>query len=800
MIDFEDFLPQMDNESDFLPILTDDEIDENEKVELKEEVPVLALRNSVIFPGVIMPITVGRDTSLRALKLANKTDKLIAVFTQTDPKTEDAEFEDLYEIGTVARIMKMLKMPDGSSTVILQGVKRIKFVAPISEEPFLLAKVELDIETKPKLNKEFRALASTIKDLSKEVIKKSSNIPSEALMVLKNIKNRFFLINFTATNLNINVAEKQGLLNFDNLELRANKVLEFLQNEIQMLDLKNKIQRKTRVEIEKQQKDYFLHQQLKNIQDELGQESPSKDYDRLMARSAKIKWTKKVKEIFNKEAKKLQRINPSAPDYSITLNHLELMLDLPWGVYSKDNKDLKKSKEILDKEHYGLDKIKDRIIEYLAVLKLKGDLKSPILCFIGPPGVGKTSLGKSIAAAMNRKYIRMSLGGLHDESELRGHRKTYIGAMPGRVLQSIKKVKTANPVFILDEIDKIGQGFRGEPSSALLEILDPEQNATFYDNYLETEFDLSKVMFIATANSYATIQPALRDRMEIIDLSGYSIEEKIEIAKKHLIPQQLKMHGVKTAQLKFSKEVIVKIIDGYTRESGVRSLERKIASVIRAIAKKITFEEEYNPSISLTELEELIGKSRFDREKYLNDNPPGVAVGLAYTTVGGDILFIEANKTEGKGLLKLTGNLGDVMKESAMLALSYLKANASDFGLDAKEIDKSNVHIHVPEGGTPKDGPSAGITLLTTLVSLFTNRKVKPFLAMTGEITLRGKVLPVGGIKEKVLAAKRSGIKEIIMCKVNERDVEEIKAEYIKGMKFHFVEEMKDVVKLALVK
>ena len=800
MIDFEDFLPQMDNESDFLPIITDDEIDENEKVELKEEVPVLALRNSVIFPGVIMPITVGRDTSLRALKLANKTDKLIAVFTQTDPKTEDAEFEDLYEIGTVARIMKMLKMPDGSSTVILQGVKRIKFVAPISEEPFLLAKVELDIETKPKLNKEFRALASTIKDLSKEVIKKSSNIPSEALMVLKNIKNRFFLINFTATNLNINVAEKQGLLNFDNLELRANKVLEFLQNEIQMLDLKNKIQRKTRVEIEKQQKDYFLHQQLKNIQDELGQESPSKDYDRLMARSAKIKWTKKVKEIFNKEAKKLQRINPSAPDYSITLNHLELMLDLPWGVYSKDNKDLKKSKEILDKEHYGLDKIKDRIIEYLAVLKLKGDLKSPILCFIGPPGVGKTSLGKSIAAAMNRKYIRMSLGGLHDESELRGHRKTYIGAMPGRVLQSIKKVKTANPVFILDEIDKIGQGFRGEPSSALLEILDPEQNATFYDNYLETEFDLSKVMFIATANSYATIQPALRDRMEIIDLSGYSIEEKIEIAKKHLIPQQLKMHGVKTAQLKFSKEVIVKIIDGYTRESGVRSLERKIASVIRAIAKKITFEEEYNPSISLTELEELIGKSRFDREKYLNDNPPGVAVGLAYTTVGGDILFIEANKTEGKGLLKLTGNLGDVMKESAILALSYLKANASDFGLDAKEIDKSNVHIHVPEGGTPKDGPSAGITLLTTLVSLFTNRKVKPFLAMTGEITLRGKVLPVGGIKEKVLAAKRSGIKEIIMCKVNERDVEEIKAEYIKGMKFHFVEEMKDVVKLALGK
>lgn len=800
MIDFEDFLPQMDDENDFLPIITDDELDEKEKIELKDEVPVLALRNSVIFPGVIMPITVGRDTSLRALKQANKTDKLIAVFTQTDASIEDASFDDLYEYGTVAKIMKMLKMPDGTSTVILQGAKRIKFVAPVSEEPFLSAKVELAIETKPKQDKEFKALTSTIKDLSKEVIKKSSNIPSEASMVLKNIKNRFFLINFTATNLNINVAEKQQLLNFDHLELRAHKVLELLQNEIQMLDLKNKIQRKTRVEIEKQQKDYFLHQQLKNIQDELGQESPSKEYDRLMEKATKMKWSKTAKSNFEKEAKKLQRINPNAPDYSITINHLELMLDLPWGIYSKDNKDLKKSKRILDQEHYGLDKIKDRIIEYLAVLKLKGDLKSPILCFIGPPGVGKTSLGKSIAAAMNRKYVRMSLGGLNDESELRGHRKTYIGAMPGRIIQSLKKVKTANPVFILDEIDKIGQGFRGDPSSALLEVLDPEQNATFYDNYLETEFDLSKVMFIATANSYATIQPALRDRMEIIDLSGYSIEEKVEIAKKHLIPQQLEMHGVKKDQLKFSKTVIEKIIEGYTRESGVRSLERTIASVIRAIAKKIAFDEDYNETISVADVEEFIGKSRFDRERYLNDNPPGVAVGLAYTTVGGDILFIEANKSEGKGQLKLTGNLGDVMKESAMLALSYIKSNAKTFGLDAKELDKLNVHIHVPEGATPKDGPSAGITLLTTLVSLFTNRKVKPYLAMTGEITLRGKVLPVGGIKEKVLAAKRSGIKEIIMCKVNEKDVDEINKTYIKGVKFHFVENMDDVVELALVK
>ncbi len=798
-MDFDDFLPPMPEESDFLPIITDDELDEKEKIVLKDEIPVLALRNSVIFPGVIMPITVGRDTSLKALKNANKTDKLIAVFTQTDKNTEEATFDDLFEVGTVARIMKMLKMPDGSSTVILQGVKRIKFINKIYEEPFLKAHVELAIEKKPKQNKEFKALTSTIKDLSSEVIKKSHNIPSEASMVLKNIKNRFFLINFTATNLNIGVSEKQILLDFDDLELRATKVLELLQNEIQMLDLKNKIQKKTRVEIEKQQKDYFLHQQLKNIQDELGQESPSKDYDRLMKRAFKMKWKKSVKDHFDKEAKKLQRINPNVPDYSITLNHLELMLDLPWGIYSKDNKDLKKSKRILDQEHYGLDKIKDRIIEYLAVLKLKGDLKSPILCFIGPPGVGKTSLGKSIAKAMNRKYVRMSLGGLHDESELRGHRKTYIGAMPGRVLQSIKKVKTANPVFILDEIDKIAQGFRGDPSSALLEVLDPEQNATFYDNYLETEFDLSKVMFIATANSYATIQPALRDRMEIIDLSGYSIEEKVEIAKKHLIPQQLEMHGIKKSELKFTKPVIEKIIEGYTRESGVRNLERTIASVIRAVAKKITFGEEYNISLSLEDLEKYLGKSRFDRERYLNDNPPGVAVGLAYTTVGGDILFIEANKSEGKGLLKLTGNLGDVMKESAMLALSYIKANAEKFNLDVKDFEKQNIHIHVPEGATPKDGPSAGITLLTTLVSLFSKRKVKPFLAMTGEITLIGKVLPVGGIKEKVLAAKRSGIKEIIMCKVNEKDVEEIKAEYIKGLKFHFVENMDEVVELALV-
>ena len=800
-MDFDDFLsPAEEETNDFLPIVADEDLDDNQEIKLADEIPVLALRNSVIFPGVIMPINVGRDTSLKAIRAANKTDQLIAVFAQIQPNTEDIEFNDLFEIGTVSRIMKILKMPDGSSTVILQGLKRIQFEKEIALEPYLKAKVNLAIEVKPKQNKEFNALASAIKDLSKEVIEKSKNIPSEASMVLKNIKNKFFLINFTATNLNISVTEKQQLLNFDNMELRANKVLEFLQNEIQMLDLKNKIQRKTRIEIEKQQKDYFLHQQLKNIQDELGQESPSKDYDSLMERSKAMKWTDKVREHFAKEAKKLQRMNPSMPDYSVTINHLELMLDLPWGIYSKDNLDLKKSKAILDKEHYGLDKIKDRILEYLAVLKLKGDMKSPILCFIGPPGVGKTSLGKSIAAAMNRQYVRMSLGGLHDESELRGHRKTYIGAMPGRIIQSLKKVKTANPVFILDEIDKIGQGFRGDPSSALLEVLDPEQNSSFYDNYLETEFDLSKVMFIATANAYSTIQPALRDRMEIIDLSGYSIEEKVQIALKHLIPHQLELHGITAKQLKFSKETLEYVIDSYTRESGVRNIERTIASIIRAVAKKIALEEDYAINISINDVNEYIGKPRFERDRYLKDNPAGVAVGLAYTSVGGDILFIEANKAEGKFSLKLTGSLGDVMKESATIALSYLKANAGQFGIDSKEIEQSEIHIHVPEGATPKDGPSAGITLFTTLVSLFSGKKVKPYLAMTGEITLRGKVLPVGGIKEKVLAAKRAGIKEIIMCKMNAKDVEEINAEYITGLTFHYIDNMHELIKLALEK
>ena len=799
-MNFDDqFFVSFEEEGELIPLASDDDLATNEKIEVNDALPILALRNSVIMPGVRMPITVGRDSSLRAVRAAYKKDKLVAVMTQIDAKEEDPNFDDLYEIGTLAKILQLLKMPDGTSMVIMQGVKKIKYISPVSEEPYLKANFETKEDIKPKMDKEFRALISSLKDLAREVIEKSTQIPTEAAVVLKNIKNKFFLINFIASNLNVEVAVKQGLLEIDKVDLRAKKVLEHLNNEIQMLDLKNKIQNKTRNDIEKQQRDYFLSQQMKTIQEELGQENPYKEIESLKARAAKINWPKKVQELFDKELKKVQRTNPAAPDYAISLNHLELLLDLPWGITTKDNLDLKKSKRILDDEHFGLDKIKDRILEYLAVLKLKGDLKSPILCFVGPPGVGKTSLGKSIAKALNRKYVRMSLGGLHDESEIRGHRKTYIGAMPGRLVQNIKKVKTSNPVFILDEIDKVGKDFRGDPSSALLEVLDPEQNSAFYDNYLETEFDLSKVMFIATANQMNTIQPALRDRMEIIHLEGYSVEEKIEIAKKHLIPEQRKMHGLSASHVKLSNKVISAIVELYTRESGVRSLERKIASVMRSIAKRVTLEEEYNVSVKKEDLHTYLGRG-YERERILEGNPAGVAIGLAYTSVGGDILFIESSKYKGKPGLQLTGNLGDVMKESASTALSYLKSHAESLGIDEKVFEELSLHVHVPEGATPKDGPSAGITILSTLASLITGRKVKPYLAMTGEITLRGKVLPVGGIKEKVLAAKRSGIKEIIMCKQNEKDVEDINQSYIKGIKFHFVENMNEVLEIALTK
>lgn len=792
------FLMPLEDEGDLIPIVSDEELENNDKVELKDELPILALRNSVIFPGVRMPITVGRDTSLKAVRAAYKKDKLIAVLAQTEAREEDPSFVDLYNTGTLAKILQLLKMPDGTTTIILQGIKKVELLDGVSEEPYLKGLFETKEDKKPRNSSEFKAMISTMRDLSKEVIEKSPHIPTEASVILNSIKNSFFLINFIANNLNVEVAIKQQLLELKDLNIRATKVLQHLNNEVQMLDLKNKIQSKTRNDIEKQQRDYFLSQQLKAIQEEMGQESPHKELEGMKARAAKMKWPKKVSELFEKELKKIQRTNPAAPEYAIVMNHLELMLDLPWDKTTKDNLDLKKSKTILDEEHYGLDKIKDRILEYLAVLKLKGDLKSPILCFVGPPGVGKTSLGKSIAKALNREYIRMSLGGLHDESEIRGHRKTYIGAMPGRILQSIKKVKSSNPVFILDEIDKVGKDFRGDPSSALLEVLDPEQNSSFYDNYLETEFDLSKVMFIATANSMNTIQPALRDRMEIIQLEGYSVEEKIEIAKKHLIPEQRKMHGLKASQVKLGNPTISAIIERYTRESGVRNLERKIAGVMRSIAKLVTMEEDYKVQVSAKDLDNYLGKG-YEKEKYLNGNPAGVAVGLAYTAVGGDILFIESSKFKGKATLQLTGSLGDVMKESAATALSYLKSNKRSLNLKEGSFDDLSIHVHVPEGATPKDGPSAGITILSTLASLLTNRKVKPFLAMSGEITLRGKVLPVGGIKEKVLAAKRSGIKEIILCHQNQRDVEEINPDYIKGLHFHYVKEMEEVLELALV-
>ncbi|MEZ4979068.1 MAG: endopeptidase La [Chitinophagales bacterium] len=797
-MNFGDQFIAIEEDTEFLPIVSDDEIEENVNIDVNEALPVLALRNSVIFPGVIMPITVGRDTSIKAVRAAYRKDKLIAVLAQTNSKEEDPSFEDLYDVGTLARIIKMLKMPDGTNTVILQGISKLKFIEGVQEDPYMKANFSKIEELKPKLSKEFKALTSTIEDIAKEIIQKSHHIPSEAALVLKNIKNRFFLINFIASNLNVGVAEKQQLLAIDNYELRAHKVLEHLNNEVQMLDLKNKIQDKTRVDIEKQQRDYFLHQQLKAIQEELGQESPAKELEGLNERAAKMKWPEKVAESFQKEYKKLNRTNPAAPEYALIINHLELLLDLPWEISTKDNLDLVKAKKILDAEHSGLDKIKDRILEYLAVIKLKGDLKSPILCFVGPPGVGKTSLGKSISSALGRKYVRMSLGGLHDESEIRGHRKTYIGAMPGRIIQSLKKVKSSNPVFILDEIDKVGKDFRGDPSSALLEVLDPEQNSSFYDNYLESEFDLSKVMFIATANDLASIQPALRDRMEIIQLGAYSVEEKVEIAKKHLIPQQKEAHGLKPEQVKLSKEIITEIVQKYTRESGVRNLERKIAAIMRSLAKRIAMDEQYNIRVSSEDLETYLGVSHFDNEKTIDNNPPGVAIGLAYTAVGGDVLFIESTKFHGKEMVQLTGNLGDVMKESASTAFSFLKAHAAELGLSEDSFKDTTVHLHFPEGGTPKDGPSAGITILSALASLFTGKKVKPFLAMTGEISLRGKVLPVGGIKEKVLAAKRAGMKELIMCKDNERDVKEMNQNYIKGLKFHFVEEMMDVLHIAL--
>jgi len=795
-------LGNTEDEMEFMPIvpLGEEEMDEQEKGDLPTDIPVIALRNTVLFPNVVLPITVARDKSVKAITDAQNNGKWIGVLAQKDGDKEDPSTDEIYHIGTVAKIVKQIKMPDGNTTIFIMGRMRFKVEEFTQTEPYFRASVSYMEDKFPKDDPEFGALVASLKDQSEQIAQLSPNLPNETSIVLRNIEHQSFLIHFISSNISAKLVEKQMLLEENDVKTRAEKLLQLLQSELQLLELKNEITNKTRADIDKQQREYFLQQQLKSIREELGGEPNDREIKDLQKRAEGAKFSEDAKELFRKNIEKLERMHPSTPDYSVIYNHLDLMLDLPWSTYTEDSYDLKKAQKILDNDHYGMDTIKDRILEYLAVLKLKGDMKSPILCFVGPPGIGKTSLGKSIANSINRKYIRLSLGGLHDESELRGHRKTYIGAMPGRIIQSLRKAKSANPVFILDEIDKIGKDFRGDPSSALLEILDPEQNNSFYDNYLELEFDLSKILFIATANNLGDIQPALRDRLEIIHLTGYSLEEKIEIGKRHLVPKQKELHGLAKQKMKFSDKVLAKIIQEYTRESGVREFDRKLASMMRSIAKKVAMEEKVNETITEQQVEEVLGKPKFINDLYVKGHPPGVAVGLAWTSVGGDILFIETALSKGTGKLDLTGNLGNVMKESASTALSYLKAHAAEYNIEPEKLEKNNVHIHVPEGAVPKDGPSAGITMLSALASAYTGRRLKSYLAMTGEITLRGQVLPVGGIKEKILAAKRAGIKEIILCAQNRKDVEEINKAYIKGLSFHYVSEMKEVLELALLK
>jgi len=794
------FLRTPDEDVDFLPIipLNESDNDADDLIEVSDSLPLLPLRNTVLFPGVVLPITVGRDKSIQAVNEAYKADKLVGVVAQKDSSVEDPTVNDLVRTGTIAKVVKLIKMPDGGTTVIIQGKKRFHIEAITSEEPYFKAAVRLLQEESTPDDADFTALAGSIKDMATQIIQLSPNIPSEASIILKNIENPGFLIHFVSSNLSSEISEKQKLLETENIRLRAELLMNLLQRELQYAELKNKVTSKTRTELDKQQREYFLQQQLKSIREELGGDANELEIQEMKKKAETKKWPKAAKEMFQKGIEKLERMHPSTPDYSVVYNHCDLLLDLPWEEYTVDQYDLKKAKKVLDHDHYGIDKVKERILEYLAVLKLKGDMKSPILCFLGPPGIGKTSLGKSIAAALGRKYVRISLGGLHDESEIRGHRKTYIGAMPGRIIQSIRKVECSNPVIILDEIDKVGSDFRGDPSSALLELLDPEQNHTFYDNYLELEYDLSKVLFIATANNIASIQSALRDRLEIIDLSGYAVEEKVEIAKRHLLSKQKAAHGLEKIPFKISDTVLRKVVEDYTRESGVRELDRQLASIMRSQAKEYALKEKVKATVTAKDVERILGKARYSNDLYKTVNMPGVSVGLAWTAVGGDILFIETSLTDGKGELRLTGNLGNVMKESASTALSYLQANAKKVGIDPEDFQKKNIHLHIPEGAVPKDGPSAGITMLTSLASAFTGRRVKPFLAMTGEITLRGQVLPVGGIKEKILAAKRAGIKEVIMCWQNEKDVQEINSGYIKGMKFHYVKTMQQVLELAL--
>jgi len=796
------FLPDMlDGEGDIIPIISDGDDRDLEDVEVPEVIPVLSLRNTVLFPGVVLPISIGRPRSIQLIKDAYRTDKIVGTVAQKDPDIENPEFNDLHQVGTIGQIVKLLEMPDGSTTAIIQGRKRMILSELVSDDPYFIARVKSIPEKKPeKQSKDFDAIVGSLKDLSLKIIRINPNISPEATFAIKNIENNTYLINFICSNTDIKVQDKQKLLEIDNMRDRGFMLLEFLVQEIQILELKNELQSKVKSDLDQQQREFLLHQQMKTIQNELGGNPVEKEIEEYNKKAQTKKWNDDVRKLFDKELDKLRRLNPAAAEYSVQVNYIQTLLDLPWGEYTEDNLDLQNARQVLDNDHFGLDDVKERILEHLAVLKLKGDLKSPILCLYGPPGVGKTSLGKSIARALGRKYVRMSLGGLHDEAEIRGHRKTYIGAMPGRIIQNIKRAASSNPVFILDEIDKVGQDFRGDPSSALLEVLDPEQNSTFFDNFIELEYDLSRVLFIATANTLSTVSPALRDRMETIEITGYLVEEKLEIAKQHLLPKQLENHGVRVNQLSISNNLMEKIIERYTRESGVRELDKRIAKIVRVTAKNIASGIKYPSALTEQSLAGILGPSIYTRDIYSGNEHAGVVTGLAWTAAGGEILFVETSISKGSGKLTLTGNLGEVMKESAILALEYLKSNAGLLDLPDNFSEKWNVHIHVPEGAIPKDGPSAGITMATSIASAFTQRKVKKYVAMTGEITLRGKVLPVGGIKEKILASKRANIKELILSEENRKDVENIKSIYIKGLKFHYVDTIMDVLELALLR
>ncbi len=790
----------LDEEAEYIPLLSEEEEEDLKKMNIPDVLPILPLRNTVLFPGVVIPITVGRDKSLRLVQEVYKKNKILGAIAQKDSSIDDPDLEDLYQVGTVAQILKILEMPDGSTSVIIQGRKRFRLDDLLTEKPYHVAKITPLEDAEEKPSGEAKAVAAALKDLAIKIIKLSSNIPTEATFAVKNIESPSFLINFLASNSELDLKQKQELLETDTVSKRGFILLENLSKEVQMLELKNDIQTKVKSDLDQQQREYLLHQQMKTIQDELGGSPQDQEVVEFRERGKKKKWNQEVKASFEKELDKLLRLNPATGEYSVQVNYIQTLLDLPWNEYTKDNFNLKRASRILDRDHFGLEKVKDRILEHLAVLKLKGDLKSPILCLVGPPGVGKTSLGKSIAHALNRKYVRMSLGGLHDEAEIRGHRKTYIGAMPGRVVQNLKKVKSSNPVFVLDEIDKVGRDAHGNPASALLEVLDPEQNSTFHDNFLELDYDLSRVMFIATANTTAGINPALLDRMEVIDLSGYIVEEKIEIARRHLIPKQIRNHGLTKKQLSIPPKVLEYIIESYTRESGVRQLDKQIAKLVRVAAKHIAFEDEYPKRLTKDMITEILGSPRYLKDKYAGNTHAGVVTGLAWTATGGEILFVETSLSSGEGKLTLTGNLGDVMKESAVLALEYLKSHSSVFSIDPSLFKKYNVHVHVPEGAIPKDGPSAGVAMMTSIASAFTQRKVRDHSAMTGEITLRGKILPVGGIKEKILAAKRAGITDIAISEENRKDVEEINEIYRRGLEFHYLNEISELMEFALLK